>query len=198
LEAIGEKRLREIMEQNPGKYGSIDLDAFGHIAYGNIEFGRMMRTTLKDKLAELKLKIDMIDKDLGYELRCADPIPFDAEYTRNLGYGAVKYLTANDSNPRVVFKVEKEVVDPDKHGVVITFDGGKLVPRPFEHMIDPQTLKMRPRLVDIKGETYEVARQYMIRLEQEDFDNPEQLQKLAAVIKMTPQEFRDRFEYLVK
>jgi 6-phosphofructokinase len=27
-----------------------------------------------------------IDKDLGYELRCADPIPFDAEYTRDLGY----------------------------------------------------------------------------------------------------------------
>ena len=30
-----------------------------------------------------------IDKDLGYELRCADPIPFDAEYTRDLGYAAV-------------------------------------------------------------------------------------------------------------
>ena len=39
----------------------------------------------------------MIDKDLGYELRCADPIPFDAEYTRDLGYGAVKFLRSEES-----------------------------------------------------------------------------------------------------
>ena len=32
----------------------------------------------------------IVDKDLGYELRSADPIPFDAEYTRDLGYGAAR------------------------------------------------------------------------------------------------------------
>ena len=31
-------------------------------------------------------------KNIGYELRCADPIPFDMEYTRDLGYCAAKYL----------------------------------------------------------------------------------------------------------
>ncbi len=44
------------------------------------------------KLLEIGLEITVIDKELGYELRCADPIPFDAEYTRDLGYGAVKFL----------------------------------------------------------------------------------------------------------
>jgi len=38
------------------------------------------------------IDLTLVDKDLGYELRCADPIPFDAEYTRDLGYGAVKFL----------------------------------------------------------------------------------------------------------
>ena len=33
-------------------------------------------------------------KNIGYELRCADPIPFDMEYTRDLGYCAAKYLLA--------------------------------------------------------------------------------------------------------
>jgi 6-phosphofructokinase len=28
-------------------------------------------------------------KNIGYELRCADPIPFDMEYTRDLGYCAL-------------------------------------------------------------------------------------------------------------
>lgn len=183
LEAIGEERLREIMEKNPGKYGSIVLDQFGHIALGEIEFGRMVRTTLKDRLKDLGLKFDMIDKDLGYELRCADPIPFDAEYTRNLGYGAVKFLLSPAA---------------DKSGVVITFVGGKMVPKPFEEMIDQETKRMRPRLVEVVGETYEVARRYMIRLERSDFEKTDHLEKLAAVVKMTPDEFRARFEYVVR
>jgi 6-phosphofructokinase 1 len=182
LEAVGEEKLRDVMNRNPGKFGTIELDAFGHIRLGEIEFGRMLRTMLADRLKVLGLKFDMIDKDLGYELRCADPIPFDAEYTRNLGYGAVKFLLSPDA---------------DHHGVVITFVGGTMVPRPFEQMIDPATKKMRPRLVDVAGETYEVARRYMIRLERSDFDRPEQIEKLATVVKMTPDQFRERFEYVV-
>ena len=125
----------------------------------------------------------MVDKDLGYELRCADPIPFDAEYTRNLGYGAVKFLMSPEA---------------DKNGVVITFVGGNMVPCPFQEMIDPATKKMRARLVDISGENYEVARRYMIRLEQSDFDDAARLERLAAVVKLTPAQFRDRFEYIVR
>ena len=30
-----------------------------------------------------------------------------------------------------------------------------MVPLPFQEMIDPKTKKMRPRLVDVAGETYE-------------------------------------------
>jgi 6-phosphofructokinase 1 len=182
LEEVGEEKLREVMTKNPGKFGSIELDAFGHIRLGEIEFGRMVRTFLAARLKELGLKFDMVDKDLGYELRCADPIPFDAEYTRNLGYGAVKFLLSPAA---------------EQNGVVITFVGGTMVPRPFQEMIDPKTKKMRPRLVDVGGETYEVARRYMIRLEKSDFEDPVRLEKLAAVVKMTPAQFTERFAYVV-
>lgn len=183
MELIGEERLRELMEKNPGKFGNIELDAFGHLRLGEIEFGRMMRTMIASRLKDIGLKFDMIDKDLGYELRCADPIPFDAEYTRNLGYGAVKFLLSPAA---------------EENGVVITYVGGSMVPRPFPEMIDPKTKKMRTRLVDITGENYEVARRYMIRLEQSDFDDSARLERLAAVVKMNPAQFRERFEYLVK
>ncbi|MFM8270958.1 MAG: diphosphate--fructose-6-phosphate 1-phosphotransferase [Gemmata sp.] len=183
LEKIGEKRLQKMMEENPGKFGTIELDAFGHLRLGEIEFGRLIRTTIAARLKELGLKFDMVDKDLGYELRCADPIPFDAEYTRNLGYGAVKFLLSPEA---------------DKNGVVITFVGGNMVPCPFPEMIDPATKKMRARLVDTAGENYEVARRYMIRLEQSDFDDATRLERLAAVVKQTPAQFRERFGYLVK
>jgi 6-phosphofructokinase 1 len=183
MEEIGEDRLKEIMAKNPGKFGNIELDAFGHLRLGEIEFGRMARTFLADRLKALGLKFDMIDKDLGYELRCADPIPFDIEYTRNLGYGAVKFLLSPEA---------------EKNGVVITFVGGTMVPRPFQEMIDPETKKMRPRLVEINGETYEVARRYMIRLEPGDFEDHTKLEKLAAIVKLTPAQFAERFQYVAK
>ena len=190
MENIGEKKIRALMEKNPGKFGEVVLDDHGHLRLGEIEFGRMVRTTVSQRLAALGLELSMIDKDLGYELRCADPIPFDAEYTRNLGYGAVKFLLGNGNGSR-------KWPHPDKDGVVITFVGGKMEPEKFIDMIDPETKKMRPRLVDVTGENYEVARRYMIRLEKSDFADEEQLARLAAVVGMTPAKFRKRFEYVV-
>jgi 6-phosphofructokinase 1 len=49
--------------------------------------------------------------------------------------------------------------------------------------------------VDVNSETYECARRYMIRLEPPDFEEPH-LSKLAAVVKLTPGQFRERFGYL--
>lgn len=183
LESLGEAQIRAVMDQNPGEFGNIELDDFGHMRLGEIEFGRMIRKSLKKRLKALGLKVDMVDKDLGYELRCADPVPFDAEYTRNLGYGAVRFLISPES---------------DKTGAVVSFVGEKLVPLPFQKIIDKKTKKMRPRLVDVKSQSYECARAYMIRLEADDFKNPDKLKKLAAVVKMTPENFSKRFEYIVK
>jgi 6-phosphofructokinase 1 len=37
----------------------------------------------------------------------------------------------------------------------------------------------------------------MIRLERSDFEDVSQLARLAAVVKMTPEQFKQRFGYLV-
>ena len=101
-----------------------------------------------------------IDKDLGYELRCADPIPFDAEYTRDLGYAAVKFLRSPEA---------------EKYGAIISFVDGKMNPLPFDKMLDPKTGRMQNRKVNVDGEAYECACAYMIRLEREDFEDAKQL-----------------------
>jgi len=69
-------------------------------------------------------------------------------------------------------------------------------PLPFDNMLDPKTGRMQNRRVNVDGEAYECAQAYMIRLEREDFEDPKQLAKLAAVIKVTPEAFRARFGYL--
>lgn len=183
IESIGEKGLIQALGDELSRYGNVERDPHGHLRLGEIEFGRMIRYRVAERLKKLGLSATMIDKDLGYELRCADPIPFDAEYTRNLGYGAVKFLTSSES---------------DNYGAIVSFVGGKMMPLKFEDMIDPKTSRMRPRLVDVNSETYECATRYMLRLESEDFQNPAQLAKLAQVAKLTPDEFRQRFEYLVQ
>jgi 6-phosphofructokinase 1 len=184
LESIGEKGLLECMSTAQlGRYGEIIRDPHNHLRLGEIEFGRMIKDRLSVRLAELNLAVMLIDKDLGYELRCADPIPFDAEYTRDLGYGAVKFLRSEEAA---------------KFGAIISLVGGHLEPLPFMQMINPKTGRMQARRVDVNGEAYECARRYMIRLERRDFDNAQRLSRLAEAAHLTPEQFRQRFEYLVR
>jgi len=183
IESIGEKGLIQAFGDELSRYGTVERDPHGHLRLGEIEFGRMIRSHLNKRLEELGLKVTMIDKDLGYELRCADPIPFDAEYTRNLGYGAVKGLMSKTS---------------EEYGAIISYEGGSLKPLRFEDMIDPATHRMRPRLVDVQSELFECAVRYMTRLDRDDFTDADQLAQLAKVVKMTPEQFKARFEYLVQ
>lgn len=181
IEAIGQDGLREMM--SGGRYGEVQTDDHNHLRLGEIDFGRLLKDHLTGRLAELGLKVAMIDKELGYELRSADPIPFDAEYTRDLGYGAVRFLLGEEAA---------------RHGAIISFVGGRLEPLPFDEVLDPQTKRLTNRPVNIHGEGYQVARRYMLRLRREDFDDAERLGNLAGAANMTPDEFRLRFGYLVE
>ena len=53
------------------------------------------------------------------------------------------------------------------------------------------------RLVDIASTRYAIARRYMIRLRKDDFEDPQELARLATTAKLTPEDFRKQFEYLV-
>jgi len=182
IEAMGEKGLVSAIESGQlERYGKVKHDDHGHLHLGEIEFGRMMRDLLTERLEKLGVQMTLVDKDLGYELRCADPIPFDAEYTRDLGYGAVKFLLSEDAG---------------RFGAIVSFNDGKLVPLEFDKMLDPETKRMQVRKVNINGEAYECACHYMIRLERSDFEDAKQLAKLAASVSLTPEQFSQRFGYV--
>jgi 6-phosphofructokinase 1 len=183
IEALDEQELLKTIEKANGAYGIVERDPFGNLRMGEIEFGRMMRELLTERLKPFKIKTTFIDKELGYELRCADPTPFDCEYVRDLGYGAVKFLLSHNA---------------EKFGAVISFVQGSMNPLPFDTMLSPVTHRMQTRPVDVAGEGYECARRYMTRLEKVDFDVVENLAKLAKVAQMTPDAFRQRFGYLAE
>ena len=180
IESIGENGLMGTLGEEELKlYGRIERDEHGHLRLGELEFGRLVKDYLKRRLKELGMKVDFIDKDLGYELRSADPIPFDAEYTRDLGYGAVKFLAGDLSS---------------QYGAIISFVDGRMVPLRFEDMIDPKTQRMKPRKVNIESESFKCARRYMVRLEKSDMTDPAQLKTLAGFTNLTPEAFKARFE----
>jgi 6-phosphofructokinase 1 len=183
IEAMGEKELISVMEGGQtGSYGKVIRDPHGHLRFGEIEFGRMIKDRLCTRLDEMGLQISLVAKDLGYELRCADPIPFDAEYTRDLGYAAAKFIRSEAAG---------------KFGAIITFVGGRMQPLPFDQLINPATGRMQARKVDVGGEAYECARRYMIRLEQRDFEDPQRVARLASASNMDVPSFTKRFGYLV-
>ncbi len=183
IESIGDKGLLDALgAENISQYGRLDRDPHGHIRLGEIEFHRIVRDRLQPQLEQMGLRTTFIMKVLGYELRSADPIPFDAEYTRDLGYGAVKFLRSEKSQ---------------QYGAVISFVQGRMEPLPFDTMIDPSTKRMQVRRVNVYAESYESARRYMIRLEREDFENLHQLERLSKVVGMTPEQFRKRFGHVV-
>src|SRR5439155_16583001 len=70
----------------------IERDEHGHIRLAELELDRVLSKLVKDRFKERGQKVTIEGKNIGYELRCAPPIPFDIEYTRDLGYGAVDYL----------------------------------------------------------------------------------------------------------
>lgn len=184
IESIGEQGLISVLgEEQLARYGKLKRDDHGHLRLGEIEFGRMIKDRLTHLLEQVKIDTTLIDKDLGYELRCADPIPFDAEYTRDLGYGAVKFLMSKAAQ---------------EYGAIISLVDGKMQPLPFQNMINPKTGRMLPRKVNVDGEAYECARRYMIRLERRDLEEGNRLDSLAKAANMTPEQFKERFGYLVK
>src|SRR4029077_3393207 len=135
-----------------------------------IDVGALIKNAVATRLKELRLDIDVVTKDVGYELRCAKPLPFDVEYTRTLGYGAVRYLLGGGS------------------GAMVALRGGHVTPVPLQEMIDKATGRIGVRVVDTTTEAYEVSRKYTIRLDAADLEEP-RLGPLAARVGMTPKEF---------
>jgi 6-phosphofructokinase 1 len=166
--------------QDFAEVANAERDEHGHIRLAEVNLGEILKTRVSARLKEVGLKTTIAEKNIGYELRCADPIPFDIEYTRDLGYCAAKFLIEGGS------------------ASMISLQGGQFVPVPFAQMLDPTTGRTRVRLVDINSTRYAIARRYMIRLRKDDFDTPEELARLASVTKLSPEEFRRQFEPLVE
>jgi 6-phosphofructokinase len=179
---LAEGLVDSLPEEDIRTFGNIELDEFGHMRFSEVDIGDELKKAAHKRLKELGIKTTVVSKNIGYELRCADPIPFDMEYTRDLGYCAAKFLFSGGN------------------AAMVSLQGGNFVPIPFSQMLDPATGRTKVRMVDIHSTRYAIARRYMIRLRRDDFEDPATLGKFGAVCnpKLSVDEFRRQFQYLIE
>src|SRR6266540_783171 len=153
----------------------VEKDDHGHIRFAEIDLARKVKVELEGRFKQRGVRVTISNKNIGYELRCCDPIPFDMAYCRALGHAAIRFLLGGGS------------------GAMVSIQNGIMVPLLFDEIRDPNTGKTRVRNVDVTSEGYRVAREYMLRLNYKDFENPEWAEKLARAGNLSVEELRRRF-----
>ncbi|MCY3986709.1 MAG: 6-phosphofructokinase [Candidatus Dadabacteria bacterium] len=161
---------------DPVDLGLMDKDSLGRIKYADVNFGQLLKNTLSEKLYEKGVEAELVHKRLGYEMRSANPIPFDVDYTRKLGYCAVKYLLSGEGD-----------------GALVYVRRGKIQATPFQELLDKKTNSIKVRYMDKTTEAYEVAQKYMIKLVRNDLETPAILEKLSRQTSLSSNEFREYF-----
>jgi 6-phosphofructokinase 1 len=178
-EGVAGKLDPEELASIPGV--EVGYDPYGHIILGDIPLATILKREIQRRFAARGERLSIGDVTLGYELRCAPPIPFDIDYTRTLGHGAVRFLLAEPADEKL------------RYGGLVCLEEGCLQALPFEDIRDPATGRTRTRLVDIESEYYQVARDYMQRLERRDLEDPDMRAKLAAAANVRPEDLERTF-----
>lgn len=174
--AVLAEGLIEILDPHDlGGLEHVERDEHGHIRMTEVDVGEVLRRELTKQLHSLGLSTTLVAKNVGYELRCADPIPYDIEYTRDLGYCAAQYLLDGGTS------------------AMVSIQSGRFMPIPFKHMVDSSTGRTKVRMVEIESQSYQIARQYMIRLTESDLNNSDLVGRYAALSGLSAEAFKERF-----
>jgi ATP-dependent phosphofructokinase / diphosphate-dependent phosphofructokinase len=166
---IAEGLLEKMPEEELTSIEGVQIqhDSYGHLRLAELDLAYILKSLVERRFAARAENFTIVHKTVGYELRCAPPVAFDCAYVKNLGYGAVEFLLNPDAATAQIT------------GALVCLSGNELRYLKFADLLDPRTKKTTVRPVNIDKPSYKVAREYMIRLEKEDFDKPERLAALA-------------------
>jgi 6-phosphofructokinase 1 len=189
---IAEGLLERMPEQELTAIDGVQIqhDSYGHLRLAELDLAYILKTFVERRFAARGQSLTIVHKTVGYELRCAPPVAFDCDYVKNLGYGAVEFLL--NPNP----------LTATFDGALVCIVNGELQYLRFEDLLDAKTKKTTVRTVDITKPSYKVAREYMIRLEREDFEIPERLEQLARAAsgkekRVSPEAFKQQYAQVV-
>lgn len=183
-EGVAAKMDPDQLAKKPGV--EVGYDAYGNIRLEKIPLAAILEREMLHRFAARQDPVSIVAVTLGYELRCAAPIPFDIDYTRTLGYGAVRFLLDDEPNERA------------RSGGLVCLEDGRLRVLPFDDIQDPKSGRIPTRMVDVQSDHYRVAREYMVRVNRRDLKDKTSLSRLAEAARMDVSAFVKRFGPVVK
>ena len=147
---------------------TFSYDEHGHPELGKVSKAQIFCTVLEKKLGELGLKAKIRPIEIGYDVRCNNPVSYDITYCSQMAYGVWKLFESGET------------------GCMVYVDrAGDITPLYLKDLQDPTTGKIPPRCVDISREQvqnivkymlhyigpedYEAARKYVANPEEYDF-----------------------------
>lgn len=127
-------------------------DAHGHPELGNVSKSHIFNFLLQIKLKELGLDIKTRPVELGYELRCCNPIAFDLTLCTLLGIGV------------------KKLFDQGVTGCIVSANSrGDITPLYLKDFEDKNG-KIPPRLVDINSDMAQLFINNLFYLDESDYE----------------------------
>ncbi len=134
LVVFGEGILERLAPEELKSIAQLELDEHGNPRMSEIDLGKAVVQRLETRGSSTKF----VTKLIGYELRGADPVPFDVAYTGQLGAGAVAFLAEGEGNG------------------IITVQGGAPVPLRFEDLVQSDG-RIPVRRVDPAGDAWKAS-----------------------------------------
>lgn len=134
--------LFHFMDEDEIKNSGINFtyDDHGHPELGTVSKAHIFNVLLQKKLKELGIGVKSRPVELGYEIRACHPSAFDMNYCTMLGMGV------------------KKLYDEGHTGcIVVSKTNGQFLPLYLKDIEDPETGKVKTRLVDIDADDYKLA-----------------------------------------
>jgi 6-phosphofructokinase 1 len=143
------------------------FDEHGHPELGNVSKAHIFNMLLQRKLKELNLNIKSRPVELGYELRCVQPIAFDMLYCALMGIGVkvlfdegfTSCMVVSGPNGDISALYLKDVED----------ENGKVKPRLVNMEGQKSKMVFNDSLQYIEPKDYEAAKKYVPDPENYDF-----------------------------
>lgn len=131
-------------------------DDHGHPELGNVSKSHIFNYLLQLKLKELGLDIKTRPVEIGYELRCCQPIAFDLTLCTLLGIGV------------------KKLYDNGVSGCIVSANSrGDITPLYLKDFQD-ENGKVQPRLVDIESDMAQLFINNLIYIREKDYESAKQ------------------------
>ncbi|OYT16585.1 MAG: 6-phosphofructokinase [Bacteroidetes bacterium 4572_77] len=128
-------------------------DEHGHPELGNLSKAHIFNVLLQKKLKELKIDVKSRPVEIGYEIRCVQPVAYDLVYCANLGMGI------------------KKLFDQGISGAMVTSDHRGDIHPLYLKDVEDENGKIKPRLVNIDSEKFKMVyqdnQQYIV---EDDYD----------------------------